>query len=165
MLVLGQREARVAEALDVLDKSTPNLASSKALDGFGSGDPSIAIEAAVRKLELPEEDPEAALFRLAKFARLQIGENQHHLTGQLTLAANNEEIAGQMYSVGQGLVALMKLQQGKPFATRLAEAISVKQQGNEVVGTLSLPSEDVISMMKAVNAREHPVKAEQEETK
>jgi len=159
LVVLGQREARVAEALDVLDQAAPNLASSSAFPSFGSTDAVFAIQAAARKLELSDSDPNAALFRLARQARLQIGESQHQLTGRLSLMANDEEVAGQMLSVGQGLVALAKLQQAKPEAAKLAEALSIKQQGAEVVATLSLPSSDVVEMMKAKAAR----KAERED--
>src|SRR5260221_4461451 len=125
LVVLGQHEARVAEALDVLDKAAPNLSSSSAFPNFGSPGSSFTIEAAARKLELSDSDPNAAVFRLSKMVRLQLGETQHQLTGRLSLMANDEDVAAHMLSVGQGLVSLVKLQQGKRELTRLADALSI----------------------------------------
>ncbi len=161
LVVLSQREARVAGALDVLDKTAPNLSGSSGFPNLGAAGGSFAVEAAARKLDLSDSDPNAAVFRLAKLVRLQLGEAQHRLTGRLSLVANDEEVAGHILSVGQGLVSLAKLQQDKPEAARLAEALSIKQQGSEVVATLSLPAGDVVEFMKTKAAR----KAERENEK
>jgi hypothetical protein len=94
--------------------------------------------------------------------RLQIGETQGQLTGSLTVQANDEEVAGQMTSVGQGLLSLMKLQKDKPDANKLAEALSLKQDGMNVTATLTLSANDLIGMAKADAARKAQKKAEQQ---
>ncbi len=96
------------------------------------------IQAAARKLDLPDSTPNAAMFRLAKAARLQVGEAQGQLKATLNLEAGDEEVAKQMVSVGQGLLALMKLQQDNPGSVKLAEALSLKQDGAGVVAALAV---------------------------
>jgi len=153
MVIFGQREARVAEALDVLDHTVTNLAGSKAFPQLGApGDVSF-IEAAARKLDLPDSDPNAAMFRLSKLVRFQLGEAQGQVSGTLTLEANDEEVAQNMASIGQGLLALMKLQKEKPESVKLATALSLKQDGASVVVTLAMPADDAVELMKADAAR------------
>ena len=67
-----------------------------------------------------------------------------------------------MASIGQGLVSLMKLQKEKPELVKLAEAISLKQDGAGVVATLAMPANDVVAMMKADAARKAARKAQKE---
>jgi hypothetical protein len=64
--------------------------------------------------------------------------------------------------VGQGLVALMKLQRNNPGALKLAEALALKQDGAGVVATLAIPTGEVIELMKADAARKAQKKAEKE---
>ncbi len=161
-IIFGQREERVARALDVLDGAAPSLASSQEFAGFGTaGDPSF-LEAGARKLELPDSNPNAAILRLSKQVTLQFAQVQQQVSGTLTLEANNDEIAGYVSSIAQGLVALMKLQQAKPEAVRFAEALSLKQDGPRVVVSLSLPGKDVVGLLKADAARKAAKKAQRE---
>ena len=59
IVLFGQKENRIAEALDVLDKTKPNLASSTQFDSFGDGGEKAIIVGAARKLDLPASDPNA----------------------------------------------------------------------------------------------------------
>jgi hypothetical protein len=120
------------------------------------------FQAAASKLDLSGSDPNAALFRLSKMFRLQIGEAQGQLTGSLTIQANDEDVAAQMTSVGQGLLSLMKLQNDKPDANKLADALSLTQDGVNVTATLTLPANDLIGMAKADAARKAQKKAAQQ---
>jgi hypothetical protein len=72
----------------------------------------------------------------------------------LTLEATTKDDAGQMATVAQGLVAMLKLQQ-RPESVKLAEAITSKQDGNNVVLKLAMPSNDLVSILKAGAARHH----------
>jgi len=120
------------------------------------------LQAAARKLDLPDSEPSAALFRLAKGARLQVGEGQGQLRATLSFETSDAEVAHQMALVGQGLVALLKLQRINPGSAKLAEALSLKQEGAGVVATLTMPITDVIELMKADAARKAQKKAEKE---
>jgi hypothetical protein len=162
IVVIGQQEARVAQALDVLDHTTPNLAGSGVFPQLGVSNSGSLLQAAARKLDLPNSEPSAALFRLAKLARLQVGEAQGQLRGTLNLEASNEEIAQQMVTVGNGLVALMKLQKDNPGSAKLAEALSLKQDGASIVVSLAVPTAEAIEIVKADAARKAQKKAEKE---
>jgi hypothetical protein len=67
-----------------------------------------------------------------------------------------------MVSVGQGLLALMKLQKDNPGSVKLAEALSLKHDGAGVVAALAVPVADAIELMKADAARKAEKKAKAE---
>jgi len=160
VVIFGQQEPRVAQALDVLDRAAPNLASSGQFPQLGASGSTDFIQGAARKLDLPQSDPNTALFRLAKSARLEAGEAQGQFKAMLRLDANDSEVANQMALVGQGLLALMKLQKDNPGSVRLAEALSLKQDGSGVVAALAVPTAEVIEFMRADAARKAKKKAE-----
>jgi hypothetical protein len=156
LVILAQQEARVTQALDVLDHKAPSLVGSTLYPLLGAGGSSSFVQAAARKLDIPDFAPNAALLRMAKMARLEIGESQGQLKVTLNLEAGDEEVCKQMLSVGQGLVALMKLQQDAPVSVKLAEGLTLKQDGTGVVATLVVPTADAIKFMKAGAARVAP---------
>ena len=162
IVVFGQQEVRVAQALDVLDRAAPNLAASGVFPQLGVSDSGSLVQAAARKLELPDSDPNAALFRLSKMARLQVGESAGQLRATLSLEAGDEDVARQMATVGQGLVALMKLQKDNPGSAKLASALSLKQDGTSVVVSLAVPTAEAIDFAKADAARKAQKQAEKE---
>lgn len=162
IVVFAQQETRVAQALDVLDRAAPNLAGSGLFPRLGANGSTGFIQAAARKMDIPETAPNAALFRLAKSARLEVGEIQGQLKATLNLEADDEEVAKQMALVGQGLLALMKLQKDNPGSVKLAEGLALKQDGAGVVASLAVPTADVIELMKADAARKAQKKAKAE---
>ena len=147
-VLFGQREESVAAALDVLDGTSSNLSSTKAFSELGLSGSGRFIEGAARKMPLPEGDPNAAVLKLSKSAQLVMGEKDQQFQGALTLVADNDDVAGHILSIAQGMVALGKLQTNK-----LATALSLAQDGASVVGNLSLPASDVVDMLKADAAR------------
>jgi hypothetical protein len=159
VIIFGQREATLAAALDVLDSSAPNLAGSRAFAQLGTSDGTF-IQAAARKMNLASEDPGAAIFRLSKMMQLQVREANQKVTATLSLATSDEEVAKQITSIGQGLVALMKLQTTKPEAAKLADAVAISQDSAGVVATLAIPSNDLIELLKNVSAKKAEKKAE-----
>ena len=162
IVVFAQQEARVAQALDVLDRAAPNLAGGMLFPQLGATGSASFIQAAARKLDIPDSTPNAAVLKLAKMARLEVGEAQGQLKATLNLEAGDEEVAKQMASVGQGLLALMKLQRDKPGSVKLAEALSLKQDGAGVVVALAVPAADAIEVMKADATRKAQKKAKAE---
>jgi hypothetical protein len=162
IIVFGQRESRVSAALDVLDRSAPNLSNSSSFPQLGANRDGSFLQAAARKLEIPSTDPSAAFFKLAKTARVQLGETRQQLTLTAHLEANDDEVAKYMTSIGQGLLALAKMQTEKPDGVKLASAVTLKQQGTEVLATLQLPASDIIEMMKADTARKEKHRKDKE---
>ena len=162
IVVFAQQEARVSQALDVLDQAAPTLAGTSLFPELGANGNTSYLQAAARKLDLPDSEPSAALFRLAKLAHLQIGEAQGRLKATLSLEANDEQVAQQMSWVGRGLVALMTLQKDNPGAVTLGDAITLKLDGATVVAALAIPTGDAIDLMKADAARKAKKQAEKE---
>ena len=56
-------------------------------------------------------------------------------------------------SIAQGLVALMKIQTNKPESVKLANALTIVQDGASVSGKITLPAGDVVEIIKADAAR------------
>ena len=161
-IIFGQREDRVAAALDALDGSNPNLAAGKSFPELGAGGSGRFVEAAVRKLELPASDPNSAILKLAKSLQLVISEKQQQVQASLTLAADNDEVAGHVLSIAQGLIALLKLQTDKPDSLKLANALVITQDGATITGKLVLPGSDAVEIIKADAARKAAAKAAKE---
>ena len=162
-VVFSQRDATLKQALDVLTGATPSLAAGTTFPQLGAAGDTSFIEAAARKMNLPENDPNAALLRLSKAVWIQISGAHQELSAALTLEANDADVASHMLSVGQGLTALMKLQTGKPEAATFANALSLRQDGSQVIVNLSLPDSQAVSLLKANAARKHQAKAEKAE--
>jgi hypothetical protein len=153
LVIFGQKESRIAQALDVLDRTKPNLTASAQFGSFGDGGEKAIIVGAARKLDLPASDPNAAVLRQSRMASLRIGESQGQVEGTLKLEADSEEVAKQMASVGRGLVGLLALQKDKPDNTKLAQGLSIQQEGAGVTVKLSLPAGDLVGMMKTGAAK------------
>lgn len=153
VVIFGQKESRIAQALDVLDKTKPNLTASTQFGSFGDGGENAFILGAARKFELPASDPSAAVLKQSKMVSLSIGESQGQVQGTLKLEADSEEVAKQIESIGRGLVGLLALQKDKPDNTKLAQALSIKQEGAGVTVKLSLPAGDMVGMMKTGAAK------------
>jgi hypothetical protein len=147
VLILGQKETRVAEALDVMDGSKPNLTGSAQFAQLGANGGGFIIGAA-RKLDLPGNDPGATVLKQAKAFWLNVGESQGRAEVKLNLEAEDAEVAKQMGDVCRGLVALLTLQKDKPEAVKLAQGLTISQAEKTVSAKLSLPAEDVVAMIK-----------------
>ncbi|HVM46635.1 MAG TPA: hypothetical protein VMU04_01340 [Candidatus Acidoferrum sp.] len=163
-VVFGQREERVAQALDVIDGTSPSLASTQSFPQLGATGDTSFLEGAATRFNLPSADPNAALLKLAQQGLLQLGASGDQLNGVLNLQAQDEEVAGHMASVAQGLIALMKLQQDKPETAKFAQGLTVSQDGQALTIKLSLPATDAVGMMKADAARKAHKKAAKEAT-
>ncbi len=160
VVVFAQREQPVARALDVLDKATPNLSAGKFFPQLGAAGSTSFIQAAARKLDIPDSTPNAAIFRLAKLMNLQVGEADRKVTATLNLETNDEGVAKQAASVLQGLLAIVKLQSLKPESGKLAESLLLKQDGANVLATLTMPATDVIGLIRAHSEEKAQPKAE-----
>ncbi len=152
-VIFGQREDSVGRALDVLAGSSPNLAGSKVFPELGLPGNVHFVEAAARKMKLPDSDPNAAILKMSQSVQLELGESQQQFAGTLMLVADSEEVAGHVQSIVQGLVSLIKLQNDKPESVKVANAITLKQEGDRVVGSLVLPAGEAVEIMKADAAR------------
>ena len=148
VLILGQKESRVAEALDVLSGTQTNLSASKTFAQLGAG-AGVFLTGGARAFDLPGNDPGAAVLKHAKLIWLNAQETQEKAELKLTLEASNAETAKQLGDVCRGLVAVLALQTDKPEAVKFAKAVTVEQNAAEVLAKFSLPVADLIELIKS----------------
>jgi len=151
VVVFGQKESCVAEALDVLDRTRPSLLTNVQFARLTEA-PAL-IQGAARKPELPGNDPNAAILKQSRMVTLTVNEIQRRLEAALALEAESEEVAGQIESIGRGLIGLMALQTEKPEAQKLAQGLAVQKEGMVVKVTLALSADDAVGLMRTDAAR------------
>jgi len=152
-VIFAQKESRVVDALDVLDRIRPNLSTSTAYSGLGTNSDASFVVGAARKIDFASSDPNAAVLKQSKMLWLSIGESQGQARATLKLEANSEDVAKQIESIGRGLLGLLALQSDKPESVKLAQALAIQQEGAAVVVKLSLAVDDLVGMMKAGAAK------------
>lgn len=148
-VLFAQQQERLVAALDVVDGFSANMSSTKALPSLGTAGNGRFLQAACRKLQVPDGNPNAALARLTQEMRLDVAEVGGMLTATMNLIAKDEEVAVHMNSIAQGLLSLMKMQTDKPERLKLAQNLALKQEGAALNGTLSMPMSDFIDLLKA----------------
>jgi hypothetical protein len=151
-LVFGQEQAHLAAALEVMDGNAANFSRSSALPGPAAGE-SVLIQGVILKFDFDNPDPKAAIFKMSKSVRLRLSEMGSNLAATVNFEAADDNAATQVAAIAQGLVAILKLQQGDADALKLANAIAIKQNGPTVGLTLSFPSSEVIDMIKDKQAQ------------
>ena len=152
MVIFAQREARLTEALDVLDNTTKSLATGTAFPKFGGGEPAV-IQAAARQIDLPAGNPSASVFKQAKLLGLEVRESGPNLLANLSLETKNAEAAPLIADVARGIIAIIALQLDNPDAVKLARGLSVEQTALITIVKLKIPAEDVVAAMKADAAK------------
>lgn len=155
VLIIGQKEGSIAQALDVMDKAKPNLTASTQFAALGANTTGAFVLGAARKLDLPGNDPGAQVLKQSKMFWLSAREAQGRAEVKLSLEAENSEVAKQMSDVCRGLLALLSLQTEKPEAVKLAQGITIAQDDKVVTAKLSLPADDVVGMIKDKAAKRH----------
>lgn len=158
LVVFGQKQATVAQALDAINRFAPSLPANVFAE-LGSTTSGNFIEAATLQMGTPGSEPNAALFRLATEGRFVVGEVARQTTASLTLATKTEEIGAAMSAVAEGLIALIKLKQDSAEAVRLANSLRVTHKGTLVRVDLAMSADDVVAVMKADAARKAAAKA------
>jgi hypothetical protein len=152
-VIFAQKESQVVDALDVLDRLSSNLSANTKYAGLGANTDASFLVGAARKIEVPSSDPNAAVLKQSKMMWLSLGESEGQSRASLIISADTEEIARQIESIGRGLVGLMALQTEKPESVKLAQALTVQQEGAAVTVKLALPAADIVEMIKADAAR------------
>lgn len=102
----------------------------------------------MRKFDFGSKDPNAAILKMSKIVRFQVGETAEHIVATLSFEAKDADVATQISAIAQGLVALLKLQQGNPDILKIASAVSLRQDGATVTATASIASQDVVDLIK-----------------
>jgi hypothetical protein len=158
-VVFGQKEASVKSALDVLDGRADTLVKSKRYTQLGKSEDAF-IQAAASKLPVSEGDPNAAVLKQTKSVSFEAMESGKQASARLKLEGNDAEVAKSIVSIGEGLVSLLKLQQDKPIALKVSEALSIRQEGATVTVNLSMPATEVVDLIKTATGNKEQKKEE-----
>jgi len=144
-VLFSQKRETMTTAIDAID-GKKNLAATQnfPLLGVNSG----MIQAAARHLDLPESDPNAAMFRLSQTIGMELTESDHVMKMGMSFRAKDSETGKRLADIGRGLVALGLIQDKNAGLTKLANATTIKQDGAEVDVSLSVPAADLIAFLK-----------------
>jgi hypothetical protein len=146
-VVFGHVESRVTDALEVMDGAAASFSGKKDLPGANAGE-SVLLEGVLLKFDFDNANQQAAIFKMSKSMRMKLSEAASNLTATIHLEAADTDTATQIANIGQGLLAMLKLQQADTNAMKLANALQFKQDGPAVDLTLSEPSSEMIEMIK-----------------
>jgi hypothetical protein len=158
-LIIGPSEALIQHALDALAHAVPTLDAANEFSSLGTGH--CFFQAAGHHIDLPASDPNALALKMARLITFDAREKDDSVELKLAVEAKDEDIAGPLMSIGQGLIGLAKLQKNKPEVAKLANSIKLERKAANVTAGVSIPSADVIEMVKA-GASKKPAKKERD---
>jgi len=153
VVVFGQKADRIRDALEVLDKAQPNLETNPQFSEAIAAASHPSLWAATKRVGLPSNDLNAAVFKQARMITLTMGEKEQNVTAELSLEANNEEVAQNIQSICQGLLALLALKNDNPDLVKLARSLSVSRTNARVEVALRIPSADVLKGLQDATAK------------
>jgi hypothetical protein len=162
-VVFGQDETHLADALNVIDGKSPSFAGKNAF-GENSAGESVLAQGLLLKFDFDNGDQNAAILKMSKSVRLKVSEAANNMTAAVRFEAADAETGQKIANIAQGLLALLQLQTSDPNATKLANAIMIKQDGVNVGLTLSVPSSEIINAVKE-GQKKAEEKAEAKEAK
>jgi hypothetical protein len=148
-IILSKSEFAIVTALDVLSGKSPNLGAGKELPELGNGGKGNVVQAVVHKFDFGNKDPNAAIFKMSKIVHFELGETDDKIAAALSLEAKDADTATQISSIAQGLVALLKLQQGNTDLLKIANAVSVQQDGAIVTAKASMAVKDINDLIRS----------------
>lgn len=153
-VVFGQKESRVKEALDTLDRLQSSLEGAAAFSQWAGAPSTAFLLGAVRRTDTLNLDARAAFLKQCSQYSLTAGEVQGTLGVDSLLTTDSEETAANVLAMNQGLKALLAFQTDKPGAVRLAEAMSVSQVGANVLVSISLPANELVQFLNDAAAKQ-----------
>lgn len=149
MIVFGRDPAEVKRALDVLDGKAPNLAGADS--PFDVDAPAGTVfEARATGLDGDDVPFKSPVLRQSESIRVALGEQPDGLTFlEIELAAKSAEVAGQMRSIVQGLLAMARLQCGSDEKIlALLEAFRVSTADRTVTVAWQGPGDEVLKLIE-----------------
>lgn len=146
-VIFGQDETHLADALNVIDGQSPSFSGKKVLGEPEAGE-SILVQGVLLKFDFDSADQNAAIFKMSKSVRLKLSEKDSTMTAKVRFEAADADTANNIGNIAQGLLAVLKMQKSDANATKLANAIVIKQDGATVGLTLSVPSSELIDAIK-----------------
>jgi hypothetical protein len=161
IMIFGERAATVATALDVIDRTAPNLSANALFTRVGVAGDSNLIEGAARKMDISSSDPGSAVFRLAKMVRLRVSESDRQITATVNMDVDDEDVSRNIAVVARGLISLLALNSDKSGWSKMADAISFKRDGIGVSAILMMPADEVVTILKTASDKKAKKDSEQ----
>jgi hypothetical protein len=159
LVIKGYNQASVIASLAVIDGSAPNFSGCTGWPDAAAGGDATFVQATARSLDFLDSKPNMALLKMCRGAQLQAYETNEIFHAVLTVKADEEYTAKQMSAVARGLIALLSLQRDNPRAAKLAAGMTVKQDGTTVGVHISIPSKELMAVLKAYTAKKQKEKA------
>jgi len=145
-LIFGKSEPVLTAALDVMAGKADNYTGTKMLLKPADGE-LIVAQGAVLKFTVEDGNPSAAVFQASKVVRFKLGEASEKVGAVVSFEAKDADSANQISAMLNGLLALVKFQKD-PNALKLANMVNLQQDGERVTVSLSVPTADVVAMLK-----------------
>ena len=84
-IILGKSESWLISELNVLDGTEPSMAGDNSTPGLSEAGNGVFVQAVVRRFDFGGDSPNAAIFKMSKLARLEVGERNNNLTATLEI--------------------------------------------------------------------------------
>jgi hypothetical protein len=147
-VVYGQTESLLADAMDVLEGTKRSADAGKESLYTKPGE-QMLIEAVILKVDFPNAQGAAAILKMCRSLYLKVSEANSNTTAAIDLDTADDDAATQVNSIVQGFLGMLKMQEGDANATKFANSITITKDGLAVKVTLSMPSSEMIDMMKS----------------
>jgi hypothetical protein len=149
-IVIGDNEALVKQAVDVLLWDADNMAGSTALPGLADATESTFFIGAADMKGMPDMGPRAAMLSQSEALSVSFAEVGGTLNCLFRMVATDAAAATSMHSIAQGLIGLTALNANQePDLVKLAQALKLTIDGNQLLIKLDYPVADMIRIMQA----------------
>jgi hypothetical protein len=148
-LVMGQKAARVGEALDVLDGLQPSLEGTKQFPPTATATNAFLVAAANQTL-LSQFATNNAVLKVFQGVAFSAAEVDDQFLLNLSLEAENEDAAKNVLAIMQGVLASATMQGDRNPAAKFLEGISTGQKDSAITASLKMPTADLLPMLKAM---------------
>ena len=145
-VIFSKAERILAASLEVIGGKAAGLAASS-VPVPTEPEEKVVVLGTAKRFAFDSKDPNAAILRVSKSARMQIGELKDQILGNVDLKAQDEESATQIFQIANGLKALLKLN-GDPSVAKLADTMKVQQEAATVRLNMSVPSAEIADFIK-----------------
>jgi hypothetical protein len=147
-IVCSHTELRLAHALDLLEDTKRSAEARRAPLPTMPGQ-RILLESMILKAGFSKAQGPVAFLQMCKSVYLKVSEANHTTTAALHFEADDDGTATQINSIFYGFLGMLKLKAEDANAAKFANSIKITKDGLEVGVTISLPSSEMIDIMKA----------------
>lgn len=146
-VVVGDSEALVKQAVDVLEGRAPCMTDVAALPGLADAGQSTFFIGSADMKAMPNVDPKAAVLKQNEAVSLAFGETNGRLNGTMRMVAKDVQTATAVHAIAQGLVSLAMLDANQdPKVVQMVQAIQFSVSGKEVSLRLDYPAAEAIRL-------------------